>query len=366
MLHVTFSVRYKGDTRTSPSLTGSHIDHVIGPFGLLSQKARVVVTNSVNHIKDYDEIILIRRGIILESGTYDDILKQPSSELCKLMCESASIYTFFFLFPYAYVRSTEYSSKSSSSSANNSGSATPLVTDGESTLFGSFRTTRSLQGAKEGSPSAETVSLQEKLQALLQERPPVLTRREQQVEFEQALTRQSTQFLKEASQQGKVKWQVYWKYLEAASLSGVFFYIFFIFAQQGFTLCAHPGSLIHHCPAVLTDHHSIVSNLVLRDWGEDNERTGRNNHPFEYLMWYGIWIVFATISSLASGILLWVYCSVKSAEYLHDSVCCRSPAEIRYSTHTLQMLHAVLKAPLGWFERTPMASHSLFPGMSPH
>lgn len=101
-----------------------------------------------------------------------------------------------------------------------------------------MRGTRSPRSAitKEGSPT-EAITLQEKLQALLQERPPVLSRREQQIEFEQALTSQSTQFLKEASQQGKVKWDVYWKYLEASSKSGVFFYLFFILAQQGFTLC---------------------------------------------------------------------------------------------------------------------------------
>lgn len=63
------------------------LDRVIGPHGLLSHKARVVVTNSVNQIKDYDKVILIRRGIILESGTYDSILSQPNSELCKLMYE---------------------------------------------------------------------------------------------------------------------------------------------------------------------------------------------------------------------------------------------------------------------------------------
>jgi len=117
------------------------------------------------------------------------------------------------------------------------------VTDGESTIFGSTRGTRStrLASTKHGSPSSETVTLQEKLQALLQERPPLLTRREQQIEFEQAVSRQSTQFLKEASQQGKVKWKVYLKYIEAASKSGVFFYVFFILAQQGFILREPPS-----------------------------------------------------------------------------------------------------------------------------
>jgi hypothetical protein len=77
---------------------GFPLDRVIGPRGLLSQKARVVVTNSINHVKDYDEVILIRRGIILESGTYDSILSQPNSELCKLMYECTCDRSFSVLF----------------------------------------------------------------------------------------------------------------------------------------------------------------------------------------------------------------------------------------------------------------------------
>lgn len=135
-----------------------------------------------------------------------------------------------------------------SSSTPNSGSATPVVTDGESTVFGSAKGNRSPRSSssKDRSPSSEAVTIQEKLQALLQERPPVLTRKEQQTEFELAQSQKSTQFVKEISQQGKVKWDVYWKYLEAASRPGVFGYIFAIFAQQGFTLRTC-GSLIH-CP----------------------------------------------------------------------------------------------------------------------
>lgn len=140
---------------------------------------------------------------------------------------------------YFFRNSTEYSSKSNTNSAPTSGSATP-VTDGESTLFGSGSTrgSRSPRSSKDQSPSSEhdRVTIEEKLQALLSSRPPVLTHKEQQTSYEQAQTQKSTQFVKEISQQGKVKWAVYWKYLEAASKAGVFGYIFAIFAQQGFTV----------------------------------------------------------------------------------------------------------------------------------
>lgn len=63
----------------------TYIDHVIGPKGLLSQRARIVVTNSVSAVRHYDNLLLLRRGIILERGHYGDVIEQPDSELCKLM-----------------------------------------------------------------------------------------------------------------------------------------------------------------------------------------------------------------------------------------------------------------------------------------
>lgn len=130
---------------------------------------------------------------------------------------------------------TEYSSDAGSSSTPASGSTTPVVTDSESTVFGSVRGARSPR-SKEGSPTS-SVTLEEKLQALLQERPPVMSRNEQQLMFENEQTQKSKQFVKEASEQGQVKWEVYWKYLEAASILGVMAYLTGTVLQQVFTLC---------------------------------------------------------------------------------------------------------------------------------
>lgn len=55
--------------------------------------------------------------------------------------------------------------------------------------------------------------------------------------FENEQTQKSKQFVKEASEQGQVKWEVYWKYLEAASILGVMAYLTGTVLQQVFTLC---------------------------------------------------------------------------------------------------------------------------------
>ena len=62
-----------------------HVDHVIGPDGLLSTKARILVTNNISFIKQFDSLIYIRRGIILEHGAYHSLISNPNSETAKLV-----------------------------------------------------------------------------------------------------------------------------------------------------------------------------------------------------------------------------------------------------------------------------------------
>ncbi|KAG8686981.1 hypothetical protein FRC09_013809, partial [Ceratobasidium sp. 395] len=60
-------------------------DQVIGPDGLLAGKTRLHVASSVSYLSQHDSIVMIRRGIILESNTFDGAVKNPSSEIAKLV-----------------------------------------------------------------------------------------------------------------------------------------------------------------------------------------------------------------------------------------------------------------------------------------
>ena len=64
---------------------GLLVDHVIGPSGLLATKARILVTNSVSFLTGCNNIVLIRRGIILESGNFETIMSHNQGEIQKLM-----------------------------------------------------------------------------------------------------------------------------------------------------------------------------------------------------------------------------------------------------------------------------------------
>jgi hypothetical protein len=74
MWHDMFSVSRPCQYR-SPLLI-SHLlkDNVIGPRGLLRDKARILVTNTVAFVRQFDSLIFMRRGIILENMSYPDAM----------------------------------------------------------------------------------------------------------------------------------------------------------------------------------------------------------------------------------------------------------------------------------------------------
>ena len=104
---------------------------------------------------------------------------------------------------------------------------------------------------------------------------------------------------KEHSEQGRVKRDVYVRYVEAAS--GIGFALF-----VGAT--------------VLSQIVSVAANNTLRAWGEHNREEGSNRGVGRYLLGYGLFSLASTLLGAAAAILIWVFCSIRSARRLHDSV----------------------------------------------
>jgi hypothetical protein len=105
---------------------------------------------------------------------------------------------------------------------------------------------------------------------------------------------------KEHSEQGRVKWDVYIQYVQAASWLGCGSFLLFTILQQAV---------------------SVLSNVVLRAWGEHNRNSGDNSDLGRYLFAYGMTSLAAVLLGAASAIIMWVYISLRSARRLHDSVC---------------------------------------------
>lgn len=61
------------------------LDNVIGPQGLLASKARIFVTNSIAFVRQFDHLVYLRHGYVIESGSYYELVANSDSEISKLM-----------------------------------------------------------------------------------------------------------------------------------------------------------------------------------------------------------------------------------------------------------------------------------------
>ncbi len=104
---------------------------------------------------------------------------------------------------------------------------------------------------------------------------------------------------KEHMEQGRVKRDVYMQYVEAASKTG---FLLFLIAT------------------VLAQIVSVAANNTLRAWGEHNREEGANQSVGKYLVGYGAFSLLSIILGAAAAIIIWVFCSIRSARQLHDSV----------------------------------------------
>ncbi|KAI0629229.1 metal resistance protein YCF1 [Trametes polyzona] len=257
-------------------------DHVIGPNGLLATKARIVVTNSIHFLKQFTQVLYMRRGVILECGAYAELISNTQTELHKLVKGHGNL-----------------------TASLTSGMSTPFITG--------FSATPSSES--ETAVGSNQDLTEEKLESV----DKTLIRRKSfgKAVLEDALPTRTAQDgpTKEHTEQGRVKRQVYVRYIEAASKAGF-------------------GAFV--VATVLQQVASLLGNNTLRAWGEHNREAGDNAGAGVYLLGYGLFSLSSTLLGTAAAILIWVLCSVRSARRLHDA-----------------MLDAIMHAPLTFFELTP-------------
>ncbi|KAF9442601.1 multidrug resistance-associated ABC transporter [Macrolepiota fuliginosa MF-IS2] len=238
-------------------------DNVIGPQGLLATKARILVTNSIAFVKQFDTLVYLRRGIILESGSYEELIANPEGEISKLIRGHG----------------TSGGSSGSSTPALRSGAATPKIEEVPHAQI------------DDEDAAQEAIIISEKLrQRISFSKPRIVPPTLAKLSAQKGLT-------VEHQEQGKVKTDVYKGYIKAASVTGFVFFLLTIIAQQA---------------------ASVLATFTLRYWGEHNREQGSNSGMFKYLLIYGLFSLSSTLLGGVSSVLMWVYCGLRSAKRLHD------------------------------------------------
>ncbi|GAK64527.1 metal resistance protein ycf1 [Moesziomyces antarcticus] len=270
---------------------GAHIfKHVIGPEGLLRSKARILTLNSVACLPDCDQIVSVRRGIILdERGTYDQV-----------MAKKGDLYNLI----------TGLGKQSAREQA---------AEDGEGDV--SAKELEVIDMDKEldshgqgGDEDLKGSKLHRRISSASMVRPKTLSKRQIKQDTIRQLKESSAP--KEKSEQGSVKPEVYRQYIKSCSVLGV---VLYILAQ------------------VLSQVMTVSRDVVLKQWGAANSENGGDPSTTRfYLILYGIVGILASICICIAPFILWTWLVISSARKFHDN-----------------MFDAVLRSPLQWFETTP-------------
>ena len=241
---------------------GAHLwKHVLGPGGLLDGRTRILTLNAVSYLSGCDKIISLRSGRLLpEQGTFDEVMQMR-------------------------------------------GDVYKLITG----LGRQSDTEKHAAGARRAAADAPRTSLV---------RPRELAKDEIKVDTIRQL-RESTG-PKEKQEQGNVKWSVYRKYIESASVSGVA--LFFL---------AH----------ILTQIFNLSRDVVLKQWSAANESHGAEEQAGLarfYLMLYAGVGLLSSVGFCLAPFILYVWLVLSSAQRFHNN-----------------LFLSVMRYPLQWFETTP-------------
>ncbi|GAA5978963.1 hypothetical protein JCM5350_004190 [Sporobolomyces pararoseus] len=247
---------------------GRHLfDRVIGPNGLLKDRARILCTNQIPFCEQADELIFLRRGVVLERGTYASAI-QGDSELSRLLVE--------------FGKKGDEEDEDSGEETNGSGS-------GEETLAEVEQDESKLE--------AEDLAIKLKMQqsSALMRQAQLIPVQEQKLETLKELKRSTRP--KEKREQGSVSWAVYKEYVEANGYLGVFLYLFTILLQQGL---------------------NIGKDVWLKQWAQHNANAGNNGNLWFYLSIYAAIGTSASIAMFINGVLLYSLCVIRAAKKMHD------------------------------------------------
>lgn len=127
---------------------------------------------------------------------------------------------------------------------------------------------------------------------------------------------QPTELNREHSEKGKVSWDVYKEYARVCGYRRILLY---------FSILAAATTL------------SLASNVWLKTWGDSNTKNDANLHVGYYLGIYAALGVVSAAMTVVQNLVAYVYINTKAARILHEN-----------------MLHAVVRAPMAFFETNPL------------
>lgn len=286
------------------------IDNVLGNNGILKSKTRILSTNSIKVLNEASKVYLLENNTIAESGTVNEIMKNKSGELYRLIQEYGS--TSNNDEPNTDSHLTEMKPTfSSSPSVSSSSVDTKLLVEGE------LEGVEPLEINVDENTGEELSRFDRKLSdmnAASSLKAASMASFKPLTSFDDVDRRMNQ--TEEKKEKGKVKWSTFASYAEACSYSGIIITL----------------SLV-----VITVGLSIGSNYWLMYWSENNIKEGSNKDIFLYVGIYALLGIGSGLFTLIRAMCMWTLCSIRASKKVHSD-----------------MAKAVLRSPLQFFETTPL------------
>lgn len=294
---------------------GRHlIDNVFGSNGLLSGKTRVLATNSIPVLVEADFVALLRDGVIVERGTYDQLMAMKG-DIAALIKSASNQETA----ARAGNEAAESSSDESESGASTIVERTDTHQEQDTAEAAQERLTtlqpiRSRPSTMHAHSSRSGKNRTRSDGTLRRASTATMTKpRGKIVDDEEALQR--TAQTKENMEQGKVKWKVYLEYANESNLVAVAVYLLTLLGAQT---------------------AQVGGNVWLKDWAEHNSKLHSNEGFGKYI---GIYFAFGIGSAalvVIQTLILWIFCSIEASRKLHE-----------------RMANAIFRSPMSFFDTTP-------------
>lgn len=248
--------------------------------GLLRNKTVILTTNAISVLNRSRKIYMLEGGCIIEEGSFSDITSSNGPSKLKKMIEEFGSNRGYSGPDEAHSIKSKKSVISTSefdTSAASAYSANMATDQGLISRRASMATFHANKLFNEDSPG--TVASEKK-------------------------------------EEGRVKSSVYLFYVKACGVVGVTLFFSFLILSRVF---------------------DVVENFWLKYWSEENERRGSNEDIWKFVGVYAAIGIFSAAFNNLRTIVLLLYCSIRGAAKLHDT-----------------MAKSVLRSPMNFFETTPV------------
>lgn len=244
-------------------------EQVLSRKGMLALKTLILATNLIKILRQLNEIVFLKGGVITERGSFKSAVDRQS-DLADLIREFDS--------------SQKEADDDETEQEEGEGSKEPSVSPDPIVPF---------------EPTAEEANdnVLVKTTSRFTVGAASIVSFDHQYQFDDEVKDPDAN--EETSQRGSVKWPVYKEYLKACG--PVFIGVWLLFNWA-------------------TVSTNILGNFVLKIWGERNLQTGHNVHSVFYLTAYASTGVVGGILSFAGSYIIWTYCAISCSKHFHDQM----------------------------------------------